>query len=533
MDVTLSSGVEINAELSSRAKKVLTKEAIEFLASLHSRFDKRRKELLKEREERQRRINKGEIPAFLPATEQIRSDNSWSVAEVPAPLQKRWVEITGPTDRKMIINALNSGADIFMADFEDANSPTWSNLIEGQINLIDAVQETISLTTPEGKSYKLNPEHATLLVRPRGWHLYEKHFTIEKEPIAGALFDFGLYFFHNAKTLIEKGKGPYFYLPKLESRLEAQLWNDVFTFAQKALNIPHGTIRATVLIETILAAFEMEEILYELRDHCAGLNAGRWDYIFSIIKKFRRHQSAVLPDRDQVAMTVPFMRAYARLLVNTCHKRKAHAIGGMSAFIPDRQDPHATEIALQKVREDKLREVGDGFDGTWVAHPGLVPIAREIFEKQLGEKPHQKNRHTEDLEIEETQLLNFHIEKGAITEKGLRHNINVALQYLASWLNGVGAAAIYQLMEDTATAEISRAQIWQWIHHKQLLEDGRTIDEQLVKSWIPEELSKIRKLLGESYSEPSFQTARELFEELIFSEHFIDFLTLQAYAKLN
>jgi malate synthase len=533
MNTTLADGIEIKGSPVIGTERVLTPEACAFLVSLHRQFNKKRKELLQLREDRQKRINNGELPTFLPETEHIRSDNTWSVAETPAPLQKRWVEITGPTDRKMVINALNSGANVFMADFEDANSPTWSNMIEGQVNLMDAVREDISLTTPQGKNYILNPQHATLFVRSRGWHLQEKHVIVDGEEMSGSLFDFGLFFFHNAKELISRGKGPYFYLAKLEGHLEARLWNDVFTFAQKQLSIPHGSIRATVLIETILAVFEMEEILYELRDHSAGFNAGRWDYIFSVIKKFRRQKDACLPDRDQVTMTVPFMRAYTELLVKTCHKRKAHAMGGMAAFIPNRKDPQVTESALKKVREDKQREANDGFDGTWVAHPDLVPVAREIFEAKLGDCPNQKDRLRDDVHIQASDLIHFPIEGSTITEQGLRHNINVGLQYIASWLRGVGAAAIYNLMEDAATAEISRAQIWQWIEHQKQLDDGRTVTQEMVRQWIPEELVKIQKLYGEFYSDENFQQAKEIFEELIFAEHFIEFLTLPAYKKLQ
>lgn len=532
MTAAFGNGIVIKGEKIASAERVLTVEACAFLASLHRHFDKRRQTLLQERALRQKRLDRGELPTFLPETAYIRSDSNWSVAKTPPPLQKRWVEITGPTDRKMVINALNSTADIFMADFEDANSPTWANMVDGQANLMDAVRETIALHTPQGKSYHLNPSHAVLFVRPRGWHLLEKHFHVEGEAIAGSLFDFGLFFFHNAQELIARGKGPYFYLPKLESHLEARLWNDVFTFAQRELAIPYGTIRATVLIETILAAFEIEEILYELRDHSAGCNAGRWDYIFSIIKKFRQSKKAIFPNRDQVTMNAPFMRAYAQLLVKICHQRKAHAIGGMSAFIPNRHDPQATESALQKVQEDKLREVQDGFDGTWVAHPDLVPIAREIFAKQLGEKAHQKKQLPRDVGVEACDLLDFRIKGGTITECGLRHNINVALQYLASWLKGIGAAAIYNLMEDAATAEISRAQIWQWLKQAERLEEGEVIDQKLVQSFIAEELVKIRKLQGNSYSEDDLQVAKELFEELVFAEDFSDFLTSLAYSKL-
>lgn len=532
MKASAVKGLEIQGESLPELEKILTKEACEFLTKLHRKFNERRLELLSKREERQQRINQGEFPSFLSETEAIRQDNSWSVAETPAPLQKRWVEITGPTDRKMVINALNSGASVFMADFEDANSPTWKNMIEGQANLFDAVREEISLTTPNGKEYHLNKEHATLFVRSRGWHLQEKHLLVDGEEISGSLFDFGLFFFHNAKEQIKRGKGPYFYLPKLESHLEARLWNDVFTFAQKELNIPHGTIRATVLIETILAVFEMEEILYELRDHSAGFNAGRWDYIFSIIKKFRREANACLPNRDQVTMTVPYMRSYTELLVKTCHKRKAHAIGGMAAFIPNRKDPEVTKKALEKVREDKLREVNDGFDGTWVAHPDLVPIAYDIFENKLKNAPHQKENLREDVSINGDELIEFSIVGSSITEEGLRHNVSIAIQYIASWLRGTGAAALYNLMEDAATAEISRAQVWQWLTHEKKLDDGRVITKEMVSPIITEELAKIQTLYGEYYIEENFNQAKALFEELVFAEHFIEFLTLPAYKKL-
>ncbi len=427
-------------------------------------FGERRRDLLRKRAERQTYIEAGFLPDFLPETRGIREDATWKVAPTPPDLQKRWVEITGPTERKMMINALNSGASVFMADFEDANSHTWQNLIEGHINLRDAIDGTISFTSPEGKQYALNPRTAVLMVRPRGWHLDEKHVQVDGRPVTAAFFDFGLAFFHNARRLIDKGTGPYYYLPKMESHLEARLWNDVFNFAQDELGIPRGTIRATVLIETILAAFEMEEILYELRDHSAGLNAGRWDYMFSIIKKFRSKPGFLLPDRVQVTMTVPFMRAYTELLVKTCHKRGAHAIGGMAAYIPSRKDAEANQLALDKVTEDKERESRDGFDGTWVAHPDLVPVAMQVFEKVLGDKPHQKERMREEVNTSAKELQDFRVPGGEITEKGLRLNINVALQYIESWLRGTGAVAIYNLMEDTATAEISRAQVWQWVH---------------------------------------------------------------------
>ncbi len=428
----------------------------------------------------------------------------------------------------MMINALNSGADVFMADFEDALSPTWHNVVQGQLNLIDAVRRRIEFVNPDGRVYRLKEETATLLVRPRGWHLVEKHVLVDGQPISASLFDFGLYFFHNARELLERGTGPYFYLPKLENHLEARLWNDVFNAAQDALGIPRGTIRATVLVETILAAFEMEEILYELRDHMAGLNAGRWDYIFSVIKKFRKRPDFVLPDRIQVTMTVPFMRAYTELLVKTCHRRGAHAIGGMAAFIPSRKDPKVNEVALAKVREDKERESGDGFDGTWVAHPDLVPVAREVFAQVLGDKPHQKERQREDVHVTAQDLLDVRVPGGTITENGLRNNISVALQYLNAWLQGNGAAAIFNLMEDTATAEIARSQIWQWIHHRARLDDGRPITGALYEQLRDEELAK----LGGPES-GRLREAVEILDPLILDETFTEFLTFRAYDYLD
>lgn len=477
---------------------ILTKEASLFLEKLHRQFNSRRLELLEKRKERQKALDRGEKPDFLPETRKIREDLSWKVALVPADLQQRWVEITGPTDRKMVINALNCGADVFMADFEDANSPTWKNLLEGQQNLMDAVNGTISFVKPDGTEMRLNQKIATLMVRPRGWHLNEKHYLVDGEEISGSLFDFGLYFFHNGK------KRPYFYLPKLESHEEARLWNDVFIFSQKELGIPVGTIRATVLIETILAAFEMDEILYELKEHSAGLNAGRWDYIFSIIKKFHKNPKVFLPNRDQIVMTVPFMRAYTRLLVQTCKKREAQPIGGMSAFIPNRKDPVVTEKALQKVREDKLREANDGFVGTWVAHPDLVPIAREVFENHFRA-------------ITAADLLNFTIPNSQITEEGVRHNISIALQYMAAWLSGTGAAAINNLMEDAATAEISRAQVWQWLHQGARLEDGRVVSKEMVEKIIEEESKGME--------------SKALLQNLIMDESFADFFTTVAYNR--
>ncbi len=532
MTKSLAKGVEVKGKLTPEYEQILTNEALAFLAKLHHRFNKRRLSLLDERVDRQLQLNQGAKPSFLPETEHIRKNANWVVAETPQDLQRRRVEITGPTERKMLINALNSGADVFMADCEDANSPTWDNMVQGQINLRDAVNETVSFTNPEGKQYTLNKDHAVLLLRPRGWHLNEKHVLIDGKEISGSLFDFGLYFFHNAENLIKKGSGPYFYLPKLESHLEARLWNDVFVFAQEELEISHGTIRATVLVETILAVFEMEEILYELRHHSAGLNAGRWDYIFSVIKKFRR-QSFCLPNRDQITMTVPFMRAYTELLVKSCHKRAAHAMGGMAAFIPNRKDPEVTEKALRKVHEDKLLEAKDGFDGTWVAHPDLVAVAMEIFDECLGKKPHQKERLRDDVKVAADDLLNFDVPGGTITEEGLRHNINVGLQYIASWLRGTGAAAIYNLMEDAATAEISRAQVWQWLVNEAKLESGSTVTKDLVKKLIIEELEKIKSLYGKHFDQNNFNRAKEVFEKLVFAEKFIEFLTLTAYKELS
>jgi malate synthase len=528
-------GVEIQAKMRPEFEPVLTPAALGFVAKLHREFNQRRKALLADRKERQAAIDAGRQPDFLSATASIRSDPDWRVAPTPPDLQKRRVEITGPTDRKMLINALNSGASIFMADFEDANSPTWRNMVEGQLNLGDAIDGTISFTSPEGKSYALGESPAVLMVRPRGWHLMEKHLLVDGEPVSGSLFDFGLFIFHNAKKLIARGTGPYFYLAKLESHLEARLWNDVFQLAQDELRIPRGTIRATVLIETILAAFEMEEILYELREHSAGLNAGRWDYIFSIIKKFRNRPDFLLPDRGQVTMTVPFMRAYTNLLVKTCHRRGAHAMGGMAAFIPSRKDVEVNEIALAKVREDKLRESGDGFDGTWVAHPDLVPVAMEVFDKALGDQPHQKDCLREDVSVKPEDLLNFVVPGGQITEAGLRQNISVGIQYIESWLRGTGAAAIFNLMEDTATAEISRAQVWQWIHHSQAaLPDGRKITAELYSRIVPEELDKVREMYGEKlYRSGKFDQAARLFESLVTGDQFDEFLTLSAYDLLE
>src|SRR5213595_1525474 len=508
-------GAEIRAPIIGWDSAILTREALAFLADLHRHFNRTRQDLLHRRAERQVRIDRGDMLDFLPETASVR-EGSWKIGPLPADLHDRRVEITGPTDRKMMINALNSGAQVFMADFEDANTPAWRNVVEGQLNLLDAVRRTLQFTSPEGKEYRLNRETATLLVRPRGWHLPEKHVIIDRVPISGSLVDFGLYFFHNAKELRTRGTGPYFYLPKMESHLEARLWNEVFRFSEKALGIPVGSVKATALIETIPAAFEMEEILYELRDHAAGLNAGRWDYIFSIIKKFRDRKEFILPDRAQVTMTVPFMRAYTNLLVRSCHRRSAHAIGGMAAFIPSRKDPEANEVALAKVREDKERESGDGFDGSWVAHPDLVPTCTEVFDRALGDRPNQFERLREEVVPDEAALLSIPDTPGEITDAGVRTNVSVGVRYLESWLHGVGAAAIDNLMEDAATAEISRSQIWQWVRH------GR-VDEQRVREVEREELEK----LG-----PGYEEAAEVFEQVALADEFVEFLTLPAYERL-
>jgi malate synthase len=466
------------------------------------------------------------MPDFLAETKSVR-EGSWQVAPCPADLQKRHVEMTGPTERKMMINALNSGANVFMADFEDSLSPTWSNVVEGQLNCMDAVRRTIEFKSPDGKEYKLKDKLATLLVRPRGWHLNERHVTVDGQEMSGSLFDFGLYFFHNAKELLKRGSGPYFYLPKMESHLEARLWNEVFTFAEQKLGIAHGTIRATMLIETLPAAFEMEEILYELRQHSGGLNAGRWDYIFSLIKKLQSRPNLSLPDRVQVTMTVPFMRAYTELLVKTCHRRGAHALGGMAPFIPSRKNPEINEAALAKSREDKLREVRDGFDGTWVAHPDLVPVAMEVFERELA-RPHQKERLREEVSTTADQLLDVRVPGGTITEAGLRNNVSVALQYLNAWLQGTGAVGIFNLMEDAATCEISRAQLWLWVSRSARLDDGRAITRDLYSKIRGEEVAK----LG-GPEQGRLRQAAELIDNLVLSTEFEEFLTLPAYRLLE
>jgi malate synthase len=509
------------------SESVLSKGALDFVEKLHRAFNPRRVELLSRRAERQKRFDAGELPAFLPETKSVR-DSDFKVAATPADLQKRWVEITGPVERKMMINALNSGASVFMADFEDSLSPTWENVVAGQANLMDAVRRTIAFTSPEGKSYRLNDSIATLLVRPRGWHLLEKHVLVDGAPISASLFDFGLYFFHNAAALRERGTGPYFYLPKMESHLEARLWNDVFLAAEDALKVPRGTIRATVLVETLPAAFEMDEILYELREHSSGLNAGRWDYLFSTIKKLHARADFSLPDRAQVPMTVPFMRAYTELLVKTCHRRGAHAMGGMAPFIPTRKDAEVNAAALAKVRADKDREVADGFDGTWVAHPDLVPTAWEVFEKALGTKPHQKERLREDVVADAAKLVDTNVPGGTVTDAGFRLNINVSLQYVNSWLLGNGAAAIFNLMEDAATAEISRAQLWQWIHRGVKLADGRTATKDLYRQIQAEELPKIGGVESGRLKE-----AVQLLDSLVLADTFADFLTIPAYGLLE
>jgi malate synthase len=532
-DGEMVQGVTAPAVQTTASDAVLTPQALTFLTKLHRAFETRRRQLLQKRVERQVRLDAGEKPTLLPETQAIRDDPTWRVAPVPADLQKRHVEITGPTDKKMLINALNSGADVFMADFEDANSPTWSNMAQGQANLTAAIERTLTFATPE-KNYALNDKVAMLMVRPRGWHLLEKHVLVDGAPISGSLFDFGLYFFRNTKRLLARSTGPYFYLPKLESHLEARLWNDVFNFAEEECGFPRGTIKATVLIETILAAYEMDEILYELRHHITGLNAGRWDYMFSCIKKFRRQQGFVFPDRAQVTMTVPFMRAYTELLVKTCHRRGAHAMGGMAAFIPSRKDPQVNEVALAKVREDKVRESSDGFDGTWVAHPDLVPVAKEVFTNALGEKPHQKERLRDEVHVSAEQLRDFRVPNGTLTENGLRQNISVALQYIESWLRGSGAVAIYNLMEDTATAEISRSQVWQAIHHKALLIDGRPVTLELYRALVPQELDKIRAMWGEkNFSASQIDLATQIFDKLVTDHQFAEFLTLKAYDYLD
>jgi malate synthase len=526
-------GVQVRGQAGARSAEILTDDAIAFVAALQREFGPTRRELLDRRRQRQAALDAGERPDFLTATRAVR-EGDWRVAPAPADLQDRRVEITGPTDRKMVINALNSGARVFMADFEDANSPTWENLIGGQANLIDAIERRIDFQSPDGKAYRLREEVATLMVRPRGWHLPEKHLAVDGAPASASLLDFGLYFFHNARRLTDKGSGPYFYLPKMESHLEARLWSEVFRFAEDRVGLPRGTVKATVLIETILGAFEMEEILHELRDHSAALNAGRWDYLFSIIKKFRRHPEFVLPDRQQLTMAVPFMRGYTELLVKTCHRRGAHAIGGMAAFIPSRRDPEVNATALARVREDKERESAAGFDGTWVAHPDLVPVAGEVFDRVLGARENQVSRTREDVSVAARDLLDVRIAGGKVTEAGLRNNVSVALQYLESWLRGTGAVAIFNLMEDAATAEIARSQIWQWIRNGVLLAEGPAVTADLVRRVEAAELEKIRSGVGAAaYEGGRFREAQALFEQVALGDDYPEFLTLPAYERLE
>lgn len=522
-------GVTISGPREAGDEGILTDAALAFVADLQRTFGARREALLARRRERQARFDAGEKPDFLPETRAIR-EGDWTVAPLPADLMDRRVEITGPVDRKMVINALNSGANVFMADFEDSNAPTWRNVVEGQINLRDAVTRTIEYTAPEtGKHYALSADPATLLVRPRGWHLLEKHVKIDGAPISASLFDFGLYVFHNAKALLERGTGPYFYLPKLESHLEAQLWNDVFVRAQSHLGLPLGTIKATVLIETLPAAFEMDEILFALRDHSAGLNCGRWDYIFSYIKTLREDADRVLPDRSEVGMTQPFMRAYTQRVIQTCHKRNVHAMGGMAAQIPIKSDPAANEAALAKVRADKEREVKDGHDGTWVAHPGLVAVAKDIFDAHL-KGPNQIDNKRLDVKVTAAELVAP--VKGARTLEGLRHNLRVGVQYMAAWLAGNGCVPLYHLMEDAATAEISRAQVWQWVHHRAPLDDGQTVTPALVKATLDDEVAALRKAGAAEANPEAFDQAVALFAQLTTEDTLTDFLTLPAYEHL-
>jgi len=522
------SGVEFLAPVNEDHAQILTPEAVAFIADLQRTFNARRKELLTARHERQKRIEAGERPDFLPETKQIR-ESAWTVAPLPKDILDRRVEITGPVDRKMIINALNSGAKVFMADFEDSSTPTWDNLLDGHINLRDAIRRAVTYVDPgTGKQYKLNEQTAVLFVRPRGWHLEERHVHVDGEAMSGSIFDFGLYLFHNAKELLKRGSGPYFYLPKMESHIEARLWNDIFLRAQEKIGLPKGTIKATVLIETILATFEMDEILHELREHSAGLNCGRWDYIFSYIKKFASDPNSVLPDRAQVTMTTHFMRSYSKLAIKTCHKRNVHAMGGMSAYIPVKTDPVANEKAIAQVRADKEREAGDGHDGTWVAHPGLVPIAMEVFDR-LMPQPNQISKQLPDYSPTAADLLQ--VPDGQVTEAGLKQNVAVGLGYLEAWLRGIGCVPLFNLMEDAATAEISRAQLWQWVHNKVKLSDGRVVDPQLVENTIANELSTQKGKVDEvRYA--AYEKAANLMRDLVLAQDFTEFLTLPAYERM-
>jgi malate synthase len=528
--VPRSRDISLLGRVNAAFAEILTEEALDFIADLHRRFDSRRQDLLARRTARQKEFDRGKLPDFLPDTQKTR-EQEWRVAPQPKDLLDRRVELTGPTDRKMVINALNSGASTFMADFEDANCPTWHNMVDGQINLRDAVRRTIRFEQ-SGKRYHLKDKTAVMIPRPRGWHLDEKHLQVDGKAVSGALFDFGLFFFHNAKQLIASGSGPYFYLPKMESHLEARLWNDVFIASQDQLGVKRGSIKATALIETVVAAFEMDEILHELREHSAGLNIGRWDYIFSCIKKFRANQEFCLADRAQVTMTAPFMRAYALLLIKTCHRRGAPAMGGMAAQIPIKNDAQANAAALEKVRQDKLREVTDGCDGTWVAHPGLVPVAKEIFDQHMPQ-PNQYDRQRPDVRVSARELLDFQPEK-PITEAGLRNNISVGIQYLGAWLAGNGCVPVFNLMEDAATAEISRSQIWQWIRSpKGVLDDGRKVTAVLFKQLLAEELPKVKAYLGEAaYNAGRYEEGARLFEKLTTGDY-VEFLTLPAYALID
>lgn len=533
---TQDSALPGSAVTPEEGARVLSPEALAFVAGLAQRFEPARQELLARRKQRDRQIAAGAAYDFLTETAAVRAGD-WQVAPAPADLERRHVEITGPVERKMIINALNCGADVFMADFEDSLSPTWANIVRGQANLFEAVRGSLELVAPDGRVYRQQPKGATLVVRPRGWHLLEKHARLAGVPISASLFDFGLYFFHNARELVARGSGPYFYLPKQESHLEARLWNDVFIAAQAELGLPRGTIRATSLIETLPAAFEMEEILYELREHASGLNAGRWDYLFSAIKKLRSRPNLEIADRAQLSMTVPFMRAYTERLVQVCHRRGAHAMGGMAPFIPSRKNPEINAAALAKVQQDKQREVGDGFDGTWVAHPDLVPVAREVFDRALGDRPHQKQRQRSEVDVSAAQLQDIRVPDGSISEHGLRNDISVSLQYLAAWFAGSGAVAIFNLMEDAATAEISRAQLWLWVHRQSRLNDGRVVTRELYQQLLEEELAQLRagaatQPRGSSLAS-QLSAARELLDELVLGEEFSDFLTLQAYDRLS
>jgi malate synthase len=525
-------GIEISARVTPEYAEILTPEAVAFAAKLQRAFGGRRAELLARRAARQREFDAGQLPDFLPETRAVR-EADWTCAPVPADIQDRRVEITGPVDRKMIINALNSGASVFMADFEDANTPKWDNNIQGHINLRDAIRRRIDYLSPEGKEYRLDEKVATLFVRPRGWHLPEKHVCVDGAPISGGIFDFALYFFHNAKELVARGSGPYFYLPKLESHLEARLWNDIFVMAQDELGVPRGTIKATVLIETVLAAFEMDEILHELREHSAGLNAGRWDYIFSCLKKFRLNREFCLADRALVTMTTPFMKSYAELLIRTCHRRNIHAMGGMAAQIPVKNDEAANAEAFAKVKADKEREATIGHDGTWVAHPGLVAVAQEAFDRLMPSPNQIASKKRDDVRVSAADLLKFEPE-APITERGLRLNINVAIQYIGAWLAGQGAVPIFNLMEDAATAEISRSQVWQWIRSaKGKLDDGRKVTREMVAAMMPEEMQKIRELLGTTFGEGRYTEAAAIFAELVNNDSFVEFLTLPAYERID